>query len=54
MSDMFQFVKRPYNFRNSSILHRKRTQTVYNGSETLSSLTAKICELTLTSLKEKA
>ena len=37
MNDIFQFVKKPYNLRNISILHRKRTKTVYNGLETLSS-----------------
>ena len=53
MSDIFQFVKKPYNLRNRSILQRKRTKTVYNGSETLSSLAPKIWVLLPNSLKEE-
>ena len=53
MNKIFKFVKKPYNLRNTSTLHRKRTKTVYNGSETLSSLAPTICELIPNSLKEE-
>ena len=51
MKDIFQFIKKPYNLRNTSKLHRKRTKTVYYGSETLSSFGPKIWELISNSLK---
>ena len=51
MNDIFQFVKKPYNLRNTSILDRKRTIMVYDGNEALSSLTPKIQKLLPNSLK---
>ena len=43
--DNFQFVHKPYNLGNNSVVLRKRNSTVFYGPESLSSLATKLWEL---------
>ena len=54
MSDIFYFVERPYNLRSDYALERKRDHTGYHGSESLSSLNPKLCDLLPNSIKKSA
>ena len=54
MSDIFYFVERPYNLRSDYALERKRDHTGHHGSESLSSLNAKLCDLLPNSIKKSA
>ena len=45
MKDIFHFVQKPYNLRNDSTLQRRRTGTVYFGTESISSFATKIWEI---------
>ena len=45
MKDIFHFAETPCNLRNNSTLKRRCIREVYFGTETISSLTPKICEL---------
>ena len=51
--DIFHFVNKPCNLRNSRILFRKRNKTVFYGTESLSSLAPRIWELIPQSLKDE-
>ena len=42
---IFHFVQKPYNRKNDSTLKRRRNRTVYFGTETISSLAPKVCEI---------
>ena len=44
ISDLLQFIKKPYNFRNNNMLQRKKDKAVYFGTERISSLAPKIRE----------
>ena len=52
MSNIFQFVEKPYILRENDILHRKRIKTVSYGTQSLSSLGSRIWELIPRELKE--
>ena len=54
MNDIFHFVERPYNLRSDYTLERKRDRTVYQGSESLSSLAPKLWDLLPNSIKHSA
>ena len=45
MNDIFHFVEWPYNLKSDYTLERKRDNTVYHGSESLSSLAPKLWDL---------
>ena len=45
MNDIFHFMEIPYNLRNDYTLKRKQDHTVYHGSDSLSSLAAKLWEI---------
>ena len=45
MNDIFHFMEIPYNLRNDYTLKRNQDHTVYHGSESLSSLAAKLWEI---------
>ena len=45
ISDLLQFVKKPYNFRNNNMLQREKDKAIYFGTECISSLAPKIREL---------
>ena len=49
--DIFQFVNKPYDLRNNSILLKKRSRTVFNGTGSLSFLATKIWKLIPKSFK---
>ena len=45
ISDLLQFLKKPYNFRNNNMLQREKDKAVYFGTERISSVPPKIREL---------
>ena len=45
MKDTFHFVQKPYNLRKDPELQRRRNLTVYFGTESISLLAPKMCEL---------
>ena len=45
MKDTFHFIQKPYNLRNDPELQRRRNLTVYFGTESISLLAPKMCEL---------
>ena len=45
ISDLLQFIKKPYNFRNNNMLQRKNDKTIYFGTECISSLAPKIWDI---------
>ena len=51
MTDVFQFVEKPYNLRNNSTLQRQVSRTVHFGTESISSLAPKIWEIVPNELK---
>ena len=51
MKDIFQFIDKPYNLRNNSIIQRQQNRTVYFGTESLTSLAPKIWELVPNEIK---
>ena len=51
MADIFQFVEKPYNLRNNSIIQRQANRTVYFGTESVSSLAPKLWELIPSEIK---
>ena len=51
--NIFHFVNKAYDLRNNRILFRKRTRTVFYGTESLSSLAPRIWELISQSLKDE-
>ena len=53
VSDFLQLLKKPYNFRNNNILHRKKDKTVLFGIEHISSLAPKIWEILPGQLKNE-
>ena len=54
MNYIFHFMERPYNLRSDYTLERKRDHTVYQGSESLSSLALKLWDLLPNSIKNSA
>ena len=53
ISDLLQFVKKPYNFRNNNMLQRKKDKVVYFGTERISSLAPEIGNFFLGNSKMK-
>ena len=51
MKDIFQFIDKPYNLRNNSIIQRHQNRTVYFGTESITSLAPKILELMPSEIK---
>ena len=51
VNSLFELTNKNYNFRNASILERKRYFKVYYGSESLLSLAPKIWELVQNSIR---
>ena len=51
--DIFHFVNRPYDLRNNGMLCRKRNRSVFYGTDSLSSLAARIWELIVQSFKDE-
>ena len=45
VADIFQFVEKLCNLRNNSIMQRQANRTVYFGTESITSLAPKLCEL---------
>ena len=45
ISDLLQFIKKPYNFRNNNMLQRKNDKTIYFDTECISSLAPKIWDI---------
>ena len=53
ISDLFCFVNKPYNLRNTCVLEKRKNRTVYFGDESVSSLAPKIWELIPGTLKNE-
>ena len=51
IGENFEFLNRAYNFRNTSVLKRKKGRTVFYGSESVTSLAPKIWDLLPNSMK---
>ena len=51
MGDIFNFVEKPYNLRNNSIMRRQANRTIYFGTEIISFLAPNLWELILSKIK---
>ena len=51
MADIFHFVEKPYNLRNSSIMQRQANGSVYSGTETIPYLAPKLLESSPSEIK---